>query len=69
MRSIRRSPFYFLGRQGMQPRAALAGWWQWEVLVRNVEASIEQALGWRNGRRVRWSEPASSPWPRQAGVK
>lgn len=63
---IARSSGWHLGRQGMQPRAALAGWWPWECLVRNVARAIEQALGWRGGKRVRWSEPAASPWPRSA---
>lgn len=63
---IRRSSGYHLGRQGMQPRAVLAGWWPWEVMVRTIAAAIEGALGWRGGRRVRWTDPPSSPWPRCA---
>lgn len=64
---IARSAGYYLGRQGMQPRAALAGWWPWEVMVRTVAHAVEASLGWRNGRRVRWSAPAASPWPRVGG--
>lgn len=65
--ALRSSPGYHVGRQGLQPSAELAGFGPWEAAVTAVAKVVEKALGTKNGRRVRWSWPASSTWPRAKG--
>jgi hypothetical protein len=65
--ALRSSRLCHVGRQGLQPRAELAGFGPWEAAIAATARVIEQARGTRNGRRVRWSWPESSPWPRAKG--